>query len=338
MTRRQYLTLTAGAVAAATIGVLPVIAAQQKKPLIPKRVLGRTRVEIPILGFGTYPFCEAYRNREDEAVQALHHALDLGITFFDTAQSYGRDRNSFAERMIGEVLKTRRKEVFVATKIYGDTYDNIMQKLDLSLKRLQTDYVDLLYIHKIQTVSEVDALGEKNGSVETYYKLRDQKTARFIGASAHCDPIPITLFIERHDFDCVLLALNAAMQGVVWDDRIGGFKNDLTSRHSFETIALPAALKKNMGILAMKVSAQGQLIGNAPQKSDIHTLMRYVWSLPVTSSMIGMTSIAEIEQNVAWASTFQQMPTNEMRDLSDRLSLANKVAIDRYFTNHMDIC
>ena len=114
--------------------------------------------------------------------------------------------------------------------------------------------------------------------------------------------------------------------------------NDPTSRQSFETIALPAAVKKNMGILAMKVSAQGQLIGSAPKKSDIHTLMRYVWSLPVTASMIGMTSIAEIDQNVAWASAFQQMPLNERRELSDYLAMANKEAIDCYFANHNDSC
>jgi aryl-alcohol dehydrogenase-like predicted oxidoreductase len=93
-----------------------------------------------------------------------------------------------------------------------------------------------------------------------------------------------------------------------------------------------------MGILAMKVSAQGQLIGSAPKKSDIHTLLRYAWSLPITSSMIGMTTMEEVEQNVLWASTFQTLPPNEMSELSNRLSSENKVAIDNYFANHNDIC
>lgn len=336
MTRRKYLSVTAAAAVAATIGTFPVKATQQKKLPIPKRVLGRTGVEVPILGFGTYPFCNTYKNREDEAVQLLRHGFNLGITYFDTATAYG---NGWAQSMIGRALKDCRKDAFIATKIYGRfTYDEIMQNIEGSLKRLQTDYVDLLYVHNLQTVEEADKFGKKGGIIDTYYKLREQKVTRFIGVSAHADPIPVTLFIERHDLDCVLLALNAAMQGVVFDNSIGGFKNDPTSRHSFETIALPAALKKNLGVLAMKTSAQGQLIGNGPEKADMQTLLRYAWSLPITSSMVGMTSIEEVEQNVAWASTFQPMPPNEMRKLSNRLSTANKAAIDGYFANHIDGC
>jgi aryl-alcohol dehydrogenase-like predicted oxidoreductase len=293
-------------------------------------------VEVPIIGFGTYPFCSKYKNRDDEAVQLLRHGFDLGITYFDTATSYG---GGWAQSMVGRALKDRRKEAFIATKIYGRfTYDEIMRNFEGTLERLQTDYVDLLYVHNLQTVEEANKFGQKGGIVETYYKLREQKVARFIGVSGHSDPIPVTLFIERHDLDCVLIALNAAMQGVVYDNSISSFKNDPTSRHSFETIALPAALKKNMGILAMKTSAQGQLIGSAPKKADIHTLLRYTWSLPITSSMIGMTNIAEVEQNVAWASAFKPMPTNEMSKLSDRLSTANKATVDNYFANHSDTC
>ena len=334
--RREFIKKSASAVVAATIDALPVKAVQPSKPLILKRVLGRTGVEVPIIGFGTYPFCGPYKDRDDEAVQLIRYGFDSGITFIDTATSYGQ---GWAQSMVGRALKNRRKDAFIATKIYGRyTYDKIMRNFEETLGRLQTDYVDLLYVHNLQTVEEADAFGKKGGIVETYYKLREQKVARFIGVSGHADPIPVTIFIERHDFDCTLLALNAAMQGVVWDNNVGGFKNDPASRHSFETIALPAALKKNMGILAMKVSAQGQLIGNPPAKSDVHTLMRYTWSLPITSSMIGMTSIAEIDQNVAWASAFKPMLTEQMRELSDRLSLANKFAIDRYFSNHKDIC
>ena len=332
MTRRQYLSLTAGAVAAATIGVIPVKAAQPKKPLIPKRILGRTGVEVPIIGFGTASlFQRAYKNRDDEAVELLHRAVDLGITWFDTAHIYGE--NGWSETMVGHVLKTRRKEVFVTTKIRGNTHDEIMRQLDISLKRLQTDHIDLLHVHWLRP-DEVDVLGQKGHSVETYYKLREQKVVRFIGVSSHDDPLPVTRFIERYDFDCVQLALNAAMQGVVEP----GWRLAPEIPHSFETITLPVAQKKNMGIIAMKTLAYGHLLGNTPDKTDAQTLIRYAWSLPVAAAMIGMTNLAEVEQNAAWASAFQPMPPEEMHELSNRISSANKVAIDRYFANHEDIC
>ena len=332
MTRRQYLSLTASAALAATFSAFPVKAAQPSKPLMPKRVLGRTGVEVPILGFGTGSlFQRAYQNRDDEAVQLLNSAIDLGVTWFDTAHIYGVD--GWSEKIVGRVLKTRRNEVFVTTKIRGDTYDEIMRQLEVSLKRLQTDHIDLLHVHWLRP-DEVDLLGQKGYSVETYYKLREQKVARFIGVSSHDDPLPVTRFIERYDFDCVQLALNAAMQGVVEP----GWRLAPEIIHSFETVTLPVAQKKNMGIIAMKTLAYGHLLGNAPDKADAQTLIRYAWSLPVAASIVGMTSLEQVEQNVAWASAFQQMPQTEMRELSNRLSSANKVALDSYFANHQDMC
>lgn len=330
--RREFIKKSTLAAVAASIGALPVKAVQQKKPLIPKRILGRTGVEVPIIGFGAGSlFQRAYKNREDEAEQLLNHAVDLGITWFDTANNYGED--GWSEKMVGRVLKTRREEVFLTTKIRGDKYDEIMRKLEISLKRLQTDHIDLLHVHWLRP-DEVDLLGEKGYSVETYYKLREQKVVRFIGVSSHDNPIPITRFIERYDFDCVQLALNAAKLGVDQP----GWRLAPEMPPSFETITLPVAQKKNMGIIAMKVLAYGHLLGNTPDKADAQTLMRYAWSLPVASSIIGMTSTAEVEQNAAWASAFQPMTPTEMREVSDRLSSANKLALDRYFSTHEDIC
>ena len=129
MTRREYLSLTAAAAAVATIGntfgcgsVHNVEALYKKNSPIPKRVLGRTGVEVPIIGFGTGSlFQRAFNNRDDEAIQLLHRAVDLGITWFDTAHIYGN--NGWSETMVGNVLKTRRKDVFVTTKIRGNKYD-----------------------------------------------------------------------------------------------------------------------------------------------------------------------------------------------------------------------
>ena len=332
ITRRKYLGLTAAA--AGMTAAFPAHSAETKAQPIPKRILGRTGVEVPILGFGSGSrFCNAYKGKDDEAVAALHRAVDLGVTYFDTATSYG---SGYSQRMMGEVLKTRRKDVFIATKIYGGKRDEIMRNLDETLKRLQTDHVDLLHIHKLEDDDEVKSAGEKGGSVETYYSLREQKVARFIGVTAHSDPLPLKHFIERYDFDCVQMALNAALQGVIRYE--GGYKPNPASRPSFETLALPAAQKKNMGVLAMKVFAQGHLIGSAPLKCDAHALARYVWSLPVASAMIGMTSVAEIEQNVAWAGAFKPMSSAERESLSKAMTPLHKVSLDLLFANHDDRC
>ncbi len=331
MTRREYLSVTAAAAVAATVGAFPLKGGQHKKPVIPKRILGRTGGEVPILGIGTGSlFQRAHENREDDAVQLLHHAVDLGITWIDTAHIYGKD--GWSETLVGRVLKTRRKEVFLTTKIRGDKYDEIMRQLEISLKRLQTDYIDLLHVHWLRP-DEVDILGQKGYSVETYYKLREQKVVRAIGVSAHDDPLPVTRFIEQYDFDCVQIALNAAMQGVVQP----GWRLAPEMPPSFETITLPAAQKKNMGVIAMKVLAYGNLLGYTPDKADAETLLRYAWSLPVSTSNIGMTSIEQVEQNARWASNFQAMSPEEMRELSNRLSSANKASIDSYFAQHSDV-
>ncbi|MEI7829991.1 MAG: aldo/keto reductase [Prolixibacteraceae bacterium] len=334
MTRREYLSLTATAAAAITLDSTFGYSSANNKPLIPKRILGRTGAEVPIIGFGSgSKFQKAYEGREDEAVQLLHRTVDLGITWLETAHIYGID--GWSEKIIGRVLKTRRKEVFITTKIHDRTYDEIMRQVEISLKRLQTDYIDLLHVHWLKA-DEVDLLGQKGYSVETFYKLREQKVVRFIGVSSHDQPVQMKRFIERYDFDCVQLVLNAAMQGVA---QPGTWRlAPEVSSPSFEAITLPAAQKKNMGIIAMKTLAYGHLLGAPPEKADAQTLMRYAWSLPIASSMVGMTSLEEVEQNARLASTFREMPQDEMRELSNRLSSANKVALNSFFATHSDLC
>lgn len=340
MTRREYLSLTVAAAAAATFGSTfgcgsanPSRFMQKEKQLVPKRLLGSTGVEVPIIGFGTgSKFQKAHEGREDEAVQLLNRAVDLGISWLETAHIYGKD--GWSEKLVGRVLKTRRKEVFVTTKIHDRTYDDIMRQVEISLNRLQTDYIDLLHVHWLKA-DEVDLLGQKGYSVETFYKLREQKVVRFIGVSSHDQPLETKRFIERYDFDCVQMVLNAAMQGVA---QPGWRLAPEVSSPSFEDVTLPAAQKKNMGIIAMKTLGYGHLLGTPPEKSDAQSLMRYAWSLPIASSMIGMTSFEELEQNVRWASTFQAMSQNEMHKLSNRLSSANKLALESFFATHGDFC
>jgi len=101
---------------------------------------------------------------------------------------------------------------------------------------------------------------------------------------------------------------------------------------------LPIALRKKMGILAMKVFVQGKLLGQGPTKADPETLLRYALSLPVSCAVLGMSTPAIIAQDAAWARSFTPMTPEEMQALSDRLAPVNKVVFDRFFAHHSDFC
>jgi len=328
LSRREFLAksvVVAGATATA-------LAAQAQTRVIPRRVLGRTGVKVPIIGMGGGSRLVSYRT-DEAAEEALRLAFDLGITYMDTAHAYGAGRS---ETLVGRAIKSRRGEIFLASKMMERNGDAALRLFELSLKRLQTDHVDLLHVHKLETEEDLARVEAKGGVLEALYRLREQKAVRFIGITSHNFPGPLKTAIERHDFDCVQMALNAALQGMVKDS--GGYKPDPTIKTSFEKVVLPVARKKNLGILAMKVLGQGHLVGTEPNKASPENLLRYAWSLPITAAMIGMPSPEMVRQNAQWARSFTPMPEIEMKEFSRRMATANKAALDRYFSCHADTC
>ncbi len=327
LTRREVL---AWSVAAA--GASAVLPGRAEAIPMPKRPLGRTGVHVPILAMGGGTrFFTPYD--EETGAAALNLAIDLGVTYLDTANSYGNGRS---ETIYGSVMKTRRKEVFLATKLKARDCDGALRQFEESLKRLQTDHVDLLHIHRVDDGADLAAIEARGGVLEALYRLREQKAARWIGITAHADPQPLKLAIERNDFDCVQMPLNAALSG----ESLAGFKppNPGDRAGCFETVVLPVARRKNMGILAMKVCAQARLIGAPPHKDGPEQLLRYTWSLPVATAVVGMNTPDMLRQNAAWARTHSPMSEDEMRRMSDRLAPANKVVLDRFFAHHDDLC
>jgi predicted aldo/keto reductase-like oxidoreductase len=309
ISRRDFLGSAAlGAVAA------PLVSATG----MPMRTLGSTGTQVSILAFGGGSRFVAYE--EEKGIAVLNHALDLGITYIDTADSYGKQGES--QVRIGKVLKARgRKGLWLASKIGTRKYDDFMRTLDVSLKRLQVDQLDLLHIHALMGPDDLAAIEAQDGAYNAAVKARAQKMARFIGITCHAYPDVLKTALERHDFDCTQMALNAAMRGQV---------SGATS--SFETTALPVALRKKMGVTAMKIFAQDALVGQAaPEK-----LIQYSMSLPVAATVIGMPKPEHVEQNVAVAKAFRPMPAEEMKRLSGELSAKNKMALDTYFRNHID--
>ena len=332
LTRRQAIALTAVAAGAAAANLSAQTLDAQNPAPFPTRKLGRTGIDVPLIGFGCgTSFFNAY-NAETGAA-ALNQALDLGINYFDTANSYG---NGKSETLCGPVVEKRRKEIFLITKLKERTADGAMRQFEQSLKRLKTDRVDLVHVHRVDTDEDLAKIEAKGGVLEALYKLRDQKAVRCIGITAHADPAPLAKAIDRNDFDCVQFPLNAALSGI----SLSGFKPPFPGERAycFETVVLPIALKKNMGVLAMKVFVQGKLLGKDPTKADPHTLLRYSLSLPISCAVLGMSTPAIIEQDAAWARSFKPMLPEEMQALADRLAPANKVTFDRFFAHHEDAC
>ena len=309
ISRRDFLgTAALGAVA------VPLISATG----MPMRTLGRTGAQVSILAFGGGSRFVGYG--EEPGIAALNHALDLGITYIDTCDTYGK--NGESQLWIGKVLKQRgRKGLWLASKIGPRKYDDFMRMLDVSLKRLQVDQLDLLHIHALMGPEDLAAVSAKGGAYEAAAKAKEQKMARFIGITCHAYPDVLKTALERHEFDCTQMALNAAMRAQVKD-----------SPPSFETLALPVALRKKMGVTAMKIFAADVLVGQASPEKLIH----YAMSLPVAATVIGMPKVEHIEQNVTLAKAFKPLPAEEMKRMSGELSSKNKVALDSYFRNHLD--
>src|SRR6266536_6558487 len=152
---------------------------------MPMRTLGKTGAQVSILAFGGGSRFVSYG--EEKGIAALNHALDLGITYIDTCDSYGR--NGESQLWIGKVLKQRgHTGLWLASKIGPRKYDDFMRMLDVSLKRLQIDQLDLLHVHALMGPGDLAAVSATDGAYEAASKAKEQKMARFIGITCHAFP------------------------------------------------------------------------------------------------------------------------------------------------------
>jgi aryl-alcohol dehydrogenase-like predicted oxidoreductase len=305
LNRREFLRIAAGS--AAALG-----AASTLQPLssfaettaaaapMPTRPLGRTGFQVPLFSLGGQGLLE-HPGHTDEAVAIINRALDLGVKYCDTAHWYG---GGSSESYYGEALKTRRNEVYLATKSGERSYDGAMRDLETSLKRLQTDRLDCWQMHHVRSQDDVEKIFAPNGALKAFLKARDEKITRFIGITGHLNPFVLKDAIGRFNFDTILMALNAA------DKNLPGPGNE----SSFIENLLPAAVDKKLGIIGMKVPAIGRIF----QPGGVTTMrqaMSYTLSLPVSTVIIGIKTIPELEENIRIAQTFKPLTAAEMAEL-----------------------
>lgn len=293
------------------------VGASQQKPAIPRRLLAQTGEMVSILGFGGGSRFLMYED-EDTALAILNEAIDSGINYLDNAMAYG---DGLSETRYGKVLKHRRKEVFLTSKVSVRTYDEGMRAIEASLKRLQTDHVDLLHIHSLESMEDLAQIEKPDGILKAVYKAREEGMARFAGMTSHASAEALKTAIERHDLNCVMMALNAATN------------TDFAT--GFEKIALPAAQKKGLGILAMKIAGQEKLVGDGTGKARMADLLRYTLSLPVSACIVGMPKPEFLRENIATAKAFIPMDEDEKSRIRSQVE-PSVAEFHNFMMNHND--
>ncbi len=296
VSRRVFLK-TAGAGAALAVAG-PKLWADDKEKL-PQRVLGKTGVKVPVIGLGTAP---AGFREEKDAVPFYHRCIDAGVTYLDTAPEfagYGK-----AQVYLGQVLKDRRKEVFLVTKCHEPDGEKALALLKKNLQELQIEQADLVYAHSIgDDKMKPELVFAKDGVCKALEKAKKDGLTRFVGVSGHNRPGRFLKALEEWDYEVQMNAVN------------------LVARHiyDFESKVWPEAAKKKIGLAAMKVFGGGQKQKGAKLPEEYRqAAFRYAMGLPqVHVVVLGMYDDEELKQNLAWLKEYQPLTERELAALEE---------------------
>ncbi|MGI8475117.1 MAG: aldo/keto reductase [Thermomicrobiales bacterium] len=267
---------------------------------IPRRPFGKTGEELSLLGVGGFHIGVP---EEAEGIKIVHTALAAGINFLDNAWEYN---DGESERRAGKALAQGgyRDKAFLMTKdcAHDRKAHHSMWKLEQSLKRLQTDHLDLWMLHEVVWDDDPDWIFAPGGSAESLLKAKEQGKVRYIGFTGHKHPdIHRRMLSQGFPFDAVLMPLN------VFD----------AHHASFEREILPMLAEQGIAPLAMKSFADGHLFESGAKITPQEAL-RYTMSLPVATVVSGMNTLKILEQNLAVARDFQPMDDAERADVLAR--------------------
>ncbi len=263
---------------------------------LPKRPLGKTGVEVTILGLGGEGVLRTF-GQEKEAVALIQRAIDLGINYFESARAY-----SGSESYYGEALKERRRDIFLASKSHERTTDGALKHLETTLSTMKTDHLDLWMVHDVRTTKDLDVIFGANGAAKAFEAARRNKLIRFIGISGHRNPTVLSRALDLFPFDTVLMPVNPA-EPHYW---------------SFISEVLPKAQTKGMGILGMKTLSRGVCIKIFGVES-VENFFRFAMTQPVSAVVVGCETIEQLEMNVRIARSFQPMPQRDQDILLSRV-------------------
>lgn len=255
-------------------------------------MLGRTEQKVTLLGLGGEGVLRTFG--QDKAASALiNRALDLGLTYCESARAY-----SGSEAYYGKALGERRKDIFLTSKSHDRTRKGALAHLHETLRNMRTDHLDIWQVHDVREEGEIEEIFGPGGAIEAFVEAKKQGKTRFIGVTGHHDPAIIRKCIERFDFDTVLMPVNPAER----------------QYQNFIEKVLPLAREKGMGIIGMKVYVRG-FVSRLPGYTGMEPFLRFALSQPVSCVVIGCDTISQLEQNAAFARSFEPLSQAEQQAL-----------------------
>ncbi len=305
--RRRFIKQTIGAgvvIAGADLALLQTSCSSRNKydpKGLPTTVLGKTGVVIPRIAIGLGSRFLTIKTL-DEAIEMCNYALDNGLYYWDTAHTYvNNESGAVSEERLGHIIKDRRDEIFLSTKIAARDTEGAKAQIELSLKRLQTDHLDMMKIHAVASPEDVNEICKTGGVLDLFSKMKEEGVTRFIGFSGHGNAQALKMMIDTGRFDSMLFAMNH------WDGPIDNRQG----------VLIPAAKERGMGVMLMKsVRAKETIPG-----INIAELVRFALSLEGPDGVaVGMDSKKVVDSNLNILRNFKLMDAAEKIKYAELLS------------------
>ncbi|MCX7918522.1 MAG: aldo/keto reductase [bacterium] len=271
-----------------------------KNVALPIRPLGKTGLHVTVLGFGGIPIQQVDTS---DAVKVVRRAYELGINYFDTARAYAD-----SETKIGIALQGIRAQCILATKSTAKSKSEMEESIALSLKELQTDYLDIYQCHNIQNVEMLNTILASDGAITALLSAKKKGIVRHIGLSSHSVPVIIEAIKHAAVFETILVPYNYIETDVV--DEL-----------------LPLANKKGIAVIAMKPFG-GSAFADNPKMA-----LSYVLEQPVSVALVGMQTVEEVEENVRLCRDIKKLTASEQKRIAQL-----KQELDKNFCRRCGYC
>ncbi len=277
---------------------------------IPRRKLGKTGLEVTIASLGGARVGNV--RDEAQALRTIRHCYEVGINYFDSAAAgaYGLSQRRYGMALDG----VPRDKIIYGTKTRHRTYAHSELDLNQSLVNLKTDYLDLYQVHNVMHLEDIDFIFGPRGLMEMVHKAQEAGKIRYVGFTGHMDPRVLAKMLKTHAWDTILMPLSVS--------------DGANKEMSFEHTTLPGAVDKGLGVIAMKTTGVGVLHNQGI--SSLEQNLNYVWSLPISTAILGCETPEQVDADVAFAKAHKKLSDRQMSSLRKKWSTVDFAKLENW--------